>query len=74
MVTIQARDKALQKARIRKGLSLRHLEDLTGITYATLNKVENRRSNPSPGTAAKICKALETDFDTLFLIKEHEEG
>ena len=72
MVTVVVKDNSLQTTRVRKGLGLRQLGELAGVTYVAVSRIENGLQNPNPGTAAKICKALGVEFDDLFEIKPRE--
>lgn len=62
--------KAVISQRIRNGLSVRGLAEKVGVNPATIVRIEKRYSSPNPSTAAKICAALNCDFDELFEIEE----
>lgn len=61
-----------QLAAIRqsKGLSLRQLSDMCGVTYQNINKIENGRYNASVDILGKICNALGCELS----ITEKAEG
>jgi transcriptional regulator with XRE-family HTH domain len=48
----------LKKAREAKGITLRHLEELTGIAHANLSKIESGKTDPRLSTLRTICNAL----------------
>lgn len=61
----------LRNARLRQGLTLRELGELTGLTERTILRVEQGKA-VRPSTAQKLCGALSCDFDALFEIREGE--
>ena len=48
----------IRSSRRRKGLSLRELADLTGISYSTINKYENGFIVPKPDKLERIQAVL----------------
>ena len=50
----------LKRARLRQGLTLRGLGELTGLTERTILRAEQ----------GKLCNALSCDFNDLFEIRE----
>lgn len=68
-MTIKAKINILKKERLRKGLSIKELGNITKLSSATIFKVENGAS-PNPSTAKKICNALNCTFDDLFEFAE----
>lgn len=58
--------------RIRAGMSMRELSRQTGLNIGTISGIENKSNPVTPKTAKRICEALNTDFDTLFVIKDKE--
>lgn len=59
----------LKNARLRQGLTLRGLGELTGLTERTILRVEQGKA-VRPSTAQKLCIALSCSFDDLFEIRE----
>lgn len=57
----------VRQARERAGLTLRHLEAITGISRPTLNRLElDQVENPSPSLLHRLAEALELNSDDLF--------
>lgn len=57
----------LKKLREIKNLSLRDLEDLVGISFASLSDIENGVTvNPRQTTVDKICKGLKIDREYFY--------
>lgn len=56
----------LKTIREQKGLSLRQLEDLSGVSKTQLNDIENEKCNPELNTMCKIAKALQIEVTELF--------
>src|SRR4051812_15382717 len=57
----------VRQARERAGLSLRHLEAITGISRPMLNRLElDLLDKPSPTVLQRVAEALELDSDDLF--------
>lgn len=69
MTSIIAKRPEITKARLRLGLSLDSLAEKCDLTKETLCKVENGRK-VRPCNAAKICSALECNFDEIFCTRE----
>lgn len=62
----------LRSIRKDKGISSYQLEFLSGITQATISRIENNKHSPSIDTLLKLCNALEISvIDLLFEI--HDE-
>lgn len=59
------------EARIKEGLSLRKLSELTGISKSRLNNIENGKRSPTIEELEKISKSTKTDFYDL-LETNHE--
>ena len=59
----------LRSVRLRQGLTLRGLGELTGLTERTILRVEQGFA-VRPSTAQKLCGALSCDFNDLFEIRE----
>ena len=51
---------------LRGDLSLKEFGRKTGISYATLSRIESRQQNVSLVTLEKICIALNCDISDLF--------
>lgn len=56
--------------RIKKGLTLKALSELSGIDAGTINRLEKGKSNPRPRTVKHICEALDASFDELFIVEQ----
>lgn len=68
MTDAQARKlgSVIQRARVRKNLSLRGAATVTGISYVWLNDVEaGRYSDPAPDRLARLAEALAIDPVTI---------
>lgn len=65
---VRLRGNELTITRIKKGLSIRSLARKAGISHCFLSQIENRQRYPSAKTAAKLCQALEVDFEEVFEI------
>lgn len=72
-MTIKAKTYNMKTTRIKSGMSIKALSKKSGLSTATICKVENGAIVPMPMTAKKICDALEADFDDLFEIVEKED-
>lgn len=56
----------LREARVKRALSLRDVERMTGIAVSQLSRMElGARENPTFGTVARIASALGLSLDTL---------
>lgn len=56
----------LREARVKRALSLRDVERMTGIAVSQLSRMElGARANPTFGTIARIASALGLSLDTL---------
>lgn len=54
------------KARCKKNLSLKRLEELTGICKTTLNNIENGKNSPTLKQLEAIAKALDVRMTDLY--------
>lgn len=54
------------KARIKKNLTLKQLEALTGIGKTTLNNIENGLTSPTLQQLELIAAALDTRISNLY--------
>lgn len=71
MLNIKPKSIEIRLKRMRSGLTQKKLAQLSGVNSLTVLKIENGLTSPNPSTAAKICKALECEFDELFEFKEN---
>ncbi len=56
----------LAKARRRKGLTLRGLDDLTGVSYAWIGRMEaGEFSAPAPSKLTRVAEALEVPLEEI---------
>ena len=60
----------LKDIRKSKGLSLRQLEEMTGISKSHLNNIELNDKEPTISVLVKIARALEVDIKELYKVKE----
>ena len=63
--------KKIQRFRTERGLSVRKLSTLAGITPSMLSQIENKQTNPSVNTLRAIAQALDIPMYAMF-IDEHE--
>jgi transcriptional regulator with XRE-family HTH domain len=56
---------AIRKERQARGLSLRDLQEATGLTYSVISKIERGRTEPSFRSVSRIAKALRMSLDSL---------
>ncbi|WP_137329439.1 helix-turn-helix domain-containing protein [Anaerostipes rhamnosivorans] len=56
-------------ARHNKNITLKQLQDLTGITKTALNEIENGKKSPTLDQLEKIAKALNVRITDLFISK-----
>lgn len=54
--------------RNKKGIKLRALAELSGVSKTQLNEIENNKVSPTLVTLEKIAKALEVDINKLFTV------
>lgn len=54
-------------ARNNKKLTLKQLQDLTGISKTTLNDIENGKNSPTLDQLEKIAKALNMRISDLYI-------
>lgn len=60
--------------RMKKGLTLKALAELSGIDSGTINRLEHGKASPRPRTVRALCEALEAPFEDLFTIIEQPSG
>ena len=63
----------LRKTRLDLGLTLKKLEDKSGVTVRTLVRLEAGIGNPKINTLATIAKQLGMTVDELFLRNPEDE-
>ena len=56
----------LYEVRMKHGLTLKQMEELTGISKTTLNEIENDHRSPTLETLVQIAKALDIKVSDLF--------
>ncbi len=56
----------VKETRQRKGLPIRTLAELTGISKGMLSKIENAQVSPSLATLARLAEALDTPLTSFF--------
>ncbi len=62
----QAMDSYLRSWRERRGWSLRDLDERSGVSYVTIQKIEAGVVNPTVATLKKIARALRIPIRDLF--------
>jgi len=66
--------KRIKAYRMKKGLTLRKLEEKTGFTKGYLSKVENTKKAPPVSTLVVLAKALEVSLSEIFGEKEEKSS
>ncbi len=54
--------------RLKNRMTQEELAVAVGISTKYLNMIENKKSNPSITIVVKICKALDIDLNSIYLI------
>lgn len=54
------------KVRIEKGITLKELSQMSGISKTCLNDIENNKTSPTINELEKIAKALNVRMTDLF--------
>ena len=60
----------LYEIRTEQGMSLRKLEELSGVSRATINRIENQQYNPTVLTLCMIADALNIAPSDLYYIEK----
>lgn len=60
----------LRRTRLRKGLTLEKVAELSGYTTSAFGKIERRLNGISPGRTQHVLDALRMSFDEVFEIVE----
>lgn len=74
---MNAARKSLRELRLERGLSLRRLEDLTGVNRATWSRIENGKLLPELEHIAALAAALEiptTAWRIRFVLEARVDG
>lgn len=58
---------SLAAARVNKGLTLKEVSDITGLSKDTVYKVESGKSDPRYSTLCKLCRLYEVGLDDIFI-------
>lgn len=61
----------IEERRRELGLSLRKLADLTGVSFATLSRLERLQTEPDESTKARLANWLGTEAKHIGLHLEH---
>lgn len=67
-VMVKDKEKFIEKI-VEKGLSYRQLAKKSNVSQTTMCLIIKGERNPSPQTAANICKVLECQFNAIFFIQ-----
>ncbi len=59
----------LKEIRTSKGISLRQLEEMSGVSRTHLNAIENQQKEPRISILVKIAKALEVQIEELYEVE-----
>lgn len=59
----------LKEIRTKKNISLRKLENMTGISKSHLNYIENNEKEPTISILVRIALALDVDINELIKIE-----
>ena len=59
----------IYEVRIKEGLSLRKLSELTGISKTRLNDIENEKRSPTLEELEKIAEIINTNIESLYSIE-----
>jgi transcriptional regulator with XRE-family HTH domain len=62
--------KRLKHLRQLKALTLRELGEESGVSYATIWRIENGHSDVRPSTVRKLARALGVDTAELVIVEE----
>lgn len=55
----------LRKLRLQRGLTIRELSILSGVSIATISKIENHEIQPTVITICKLCSALNVPINKM---------
>ena len=66
--------KVIRKLRKQKGMSLRGLAELVGVSYVNISYIENGRIETSQEVLKKISKALNYDLDKLLSLADQVDN
>lgn len=59
----------LYEIRMGKGMTIRQLEELSGIGKATINRIENGLANPTVEVICRLAVALEcSPYDLFYMV------
>ncbi len=66
--------KRLRELRRLRALTLRELGELSGVSYATIWRIENGHKEARPSTIRRLAGALEVDTAELVVIGESDDA
>ena len=72
MKRIVVNPQKMAELRVKAGYSQNSLAKESDTSSALISRLEAGTSNPRPSSAAKICRALNLNFDELFTYSEQE--
>ncbi len=59
----------LKEVRTKRGISLRQLEEMSGVSRAHLNAIELQHKEPRISILIKVAKALEVSIEELYEVE-----
>lgn len=72
-VIVMANNK-MKSLRVMKNMSQQDLADAIGVTRQTISLIETDQYNPSLQICIAICKALDSDLNTIFWKEDENES
>lgn len=66
--------KRLRELRRLRALTLRELGELSGVSYATIWRMENGYKEVRPSTIRRLARALEVDTAELVVVGESDDA
>lgn len=60
----------IKMCRKKRRLTMRALEEMSGVTSSQINNIEKGRNNPTIGTYVKLLNAMGYDIEIIDLMEE----
>lgn len=64
----------VKEIRKSKGITLRELSKMSGVSTTHINDIENNKNHPTIYTIYLICKALDVELTDLFTISDKSDS